>query len=296
MKLKKLALLMGGGFLIALCFLLAIVIQNVIVRSNSLTQTGGVKQSEKEISGERLIRKQQLVDYYDESVSAGVHAVLEKAVNRRQTNDHEVLFQEPEAKSSFLIDCQLTMNLSEKQSFLTEKTLCFQTEKKNPFFRKQYLLPTYSLDPEVELSMRNLEMLAQAPIVEMLNMEPVESSPTTEEVATEAPLEASPVVEEEKHYVDWGEWEITAYCPCKICSEGYGTGTASNNTAVQGRTIAAPPNVPFGTVLEIDGTEYVVEDRGGLIKGRKIDVYFDSHRDADNFGVQLKRVREVVMK
>ena len=36
----------------------------------------------------------------------------------------------------------------------------------------------------------------------------------------------------------------------------------------------------------INGIEYTVEDRGGAIKDKRIDVYFDSHQEAINFGKQ----------
>lgn len=79
----------------------------------------------------------------------------------------------------------------------------------------------------------------------------------------------------------------TAYCPCEECSEGYGTMTATGVTAKAGRTIAVDPKViPYGTEVVIDGHTYIAEDTGGFIKGNRIDIYFDSHSDALDFGVQ----------
>jgi len=40
----------------------------------------------------------------------------------------------------------------------------------------------------------------------------------------------------------------------------------------------------------IDGREYTAEDRGGAIKGNKIDVFFDTHKEALNFGRQTAEV------
>ena len=36
--------------------------------------------------------------------------------------------------------------------------------------------------------------------------------------------------------------------------------------------------------LEINGKIYTVEDRGGAIQGKRLDIYFDSHQEALNFG------------
>lgn len=88
----------------------------------------------------------------------------------------------------------------------------------------------------------------------------------------------------------------TAYCPCYECSEGYGNQTSTGAIAKEGRTIAVDPKIiPYGTEVVIDGKTYVAEDCGGLIKGNEIDVYFDNHKDVDNFGkknlkVQIKEV------
>ena len=50
-------------------------------------------------------------------------------------------------------------------------------------------------------------------------------------------------------------------------------------------------SIPFGTKIYIDGVgERIVQDRGGAIKGNRIDLYFDSHQEALNFGRQTKEV------
>jgi len=100
-----------------------------------------------------------------------------------------------------------------------------------------------------------------------------------------------------------GEYIITAYCPCVKCcgiwSEDHpsrvGTDyiqkTASGTIPTEGRTIAADPDVlPFGTVVIIDGHEFIVEDRGGAINGNRIDIFFESHQEALNWGVQTKTI------
>lgn len=87
-----------------------------------------------------------------------------------------------------------------------------------------------------------------------------------------------------------GVYKLTAYCACtKCCGKSDGI-TASGVRAVEGVTIATDSSFPFGTKLYIDGREYTVQDRGGAIKGNKIDIYFDSHTACLNFGVQYKEV------
>lgn len=86
-------------------------------------------------------------------------------------------------------------------------------------------------------------------------------------------------------------YTLTAYCACeKCCGKSDGI-TASGVKAVEGVTIAADTSVlPFGTKVKIDGKIYTVQDRGGAIKGKRIDVYFDSHQKALEFGKQTKEI------
>lgn len=79
----------------------------------------------------------------------------------------------------------------------------------------------------------------------------------------------------------------TAYCPCvKCCGKSDGI-TASGVKAVQGVTVATDKSLPFGTKIYIEGVgERIVQDRGGSIKGNRIDIYFDSHEEALEFGRQ----------
>ena len=92
--------------------------------------------------------------------------------------------------------------------------------------------------------------------------------------------------------VSLGEFCLTAYCACTQCCGAYATGTtASGTTATANRTIAVDTSViPFGTEVVINGNTYIAEDTGGAIDGNRIDVFFDSHQDALNFGVQYTEV------
>ena len=86
-------------------------------------------------------------------------------------------------------------------------------------------------------------------------------------------------------------FKITAYCPCSKCC-GKKTGiTASGTRATAGRTVAASSQYAFGTKLLINGKVYTVEDRGGAIKGNKIDIYMNTHAEALAWGVKYLPVQ-----
>lgn len=100
----------------------------------------------------------------------------------------------------------------------------------------------------------------------------------------------------------WAEYEATAYCSCEKCCGNWAENrpdgivyTASGAVAQEGVTIAADWDVyPPGTVLQVEGLgEYIVQDRGGAIKGLKIDVYFEDHDDALQFGRQEVRIKVI---
>jgi 3D (Asp-Asp-Asp) domain-containing protein len=87
---------------------------------------------------------------------------------------------------------------------------------------------------------------------------------------------------------------VTAYCPCQICCDKTDGITASGIKAVEGITVAADKRYAFGTQMLIPGFGWrTVQDRGGAIQGNHVDLYFDSHSDALEFG---SRVMEVVVK
>ncbi len=85
-------------------------------------------------------------------------------------------------------------------------------------------------------------------------------------------------------------FKITAY----TLAEGSGTGrTASGTKPVQGRTVAASSQFAFGTKLNIGGHIYTVEDRGGAIKGNKLDIFVNSKTEAIQWGVRYLPVTVV---
>ncbi|MBC8492869.1 MAG: 3D domain-containing protein [Chloroflexi bacterium] len=105
---------------------------------------------------------------------------------------------------------------------------------------------------------------------------------------------------------------LTAYCSCGKCCNWkrtwYGRpviatgprkgkkkviGLTASGTKAKVGTIAADTSLyPFGTIVYVPGYGYGrVEDRGGAIKGQRMDLFFESHDDALQWGRQTKRVR-----
>lgn len=138
-----------------------------------------------------------------------------------------------------------------------------------------------------------------------IDADPVDIQPM-EVLETDEPMETLATVEEpipEVRYISLGEFMLTAYCSCEKCCGYWATVrpldeagnpivyTADGNIATQGVTIAADANLfPFGTSLFVEGHEYIVQDRGGAIIGNHIDIYFESHEEALQFGIQYKEV------
>lgn len=79
----------------------------------------------------------------------------------------------------------------------------------------------------------------------------------------------------------------TAYCSCEKCC-GWSTGiTCSGTQATPKHTIGANLNqFPIGTVIVINGIEYVVEDTGSAIQDNHVDVFYATHEEAVQHGVQ----------
>ena len=92
--------------------------------------------------------------------------------------------------------------------------------------------------------------------------------------------------------VSLGDFRITAYCSCVLCcgkEEGdpaYGI-TYTGTQVTEGWTVAADPDViPLGSLVEINGHIYHVEDVGSAVKGNTVDIYMADHETATEFGVQ----------
>ena len=130
--------------------------------------------------------------------------------------------------------------------------------------------------------------------VEAMNLVTEESASeqNTEDIALQEEKEQEP----ESTLRSLGTFTITAYCACYDCCEklpshpDYGI-TATGTKATEGRTVAVDPLViPYGTEVIVDGHTYVAEDCGSAIKGNRLDIFFESHTEAKQFGVQNKEV------
>lgn len=116
---------------------------------------------------------------------------------------------------------------------------------------------------------------------------------TLQRPAATQPHALSPAAEAVAQMTYAGEYTIVAYCAEQyphIC--GGNPTTKSGEPVTPGVTVAADPDVlPLGTRVYIDGIgERVVQDTGGAIKGRKIDLAVESHQEAVAWGVQHKGV------
>lgn len=104
-----------------------------------------------------------------------------------------------------------------------------------------------------------------------------------------------PIKEEEEIEPKYlGNYKITYYCACmKCCGKTNGI-TASGEKVQAGVTVAAPKEFPFGTKLLINGHTYTVQDRGGAIKNKRIDIYCETHEEALKNGVDYYDVYELI--
>lgn len=93
------------------------------------------------------------------------------------------------------------------------------------------------------------------------------------------------------------QMRVTAYCPCPKCCGNYSDGvTASGHKIAQGDLfVAADKMYPFGTEMLIPGYKkgeaVKVLDRGGVIRGNRLDVFFNTHQEALEWGVRYMDVK-----
>lgn len=117
------------------------------------------------------------------------------------------------------------------------------------------------------------------------------------------------------YYYFWGRhlWLVTAYCNCPICInvEAFREGNFASGRPIYWGGIAADKKIPFKTKIELvpffpqdsfavfsilrGRRDFIVEDRGGKIKGRHLDVFipdkFGGHKTAKNWGARRMRVK-----
>jgi 3D (Asp-Asp-Asp) domain-containing protein len=89
--------------------------------------------------------------------------------------------------------------------------------------------------------------------------------------------------------------EVTAYCPCKVCCGRRARGLTASGKSVRyngGAFVAADTDVlPMHTRISVPGYHrgkpIPVIDRGGDIVGKRVDVFFKSHAQAERWGRQV---------
>ena len=126
-------------------------------------------------------------------------------------------------------------------------------------------------------------------IITTCGAETQKAEPSADETTDKPTVEETP---DEPELTNLGEFKVTAYCTCSKCCGAWADGiTYTGTQATAGRTVAVDPDVvPLGSKVYINGTEYVAEDIGGAIKGKRIDVLLPSHEAALQFGVKYTDV------
>lgn len=132
----------------------------------------------------------------------------------------------------------------------------------------------------------------------------IESAPTSFVDIAPDPVIHEPVVS--ANLAPIGEFTLTAYCPCETCcgiwalmrpSDENGEPiiyTASGELARPNFTVAVDPNViPLGTEICIEGLGVFKAQDTGAFSGNVIDIYFEDHDAALEFGRQTANVWEV---
>jgi len=106
------------------------------------------------------------------------------------------------------------------------------------------------------------------------------------EMSLDKAMEALNMVDFEVH-----TWEATAYAPLDpqavegVCYAGDPNVTASGMPIEPGISVAAGPDIPFGTWLWIEGLGWRrVDDRGGAIRDGSIDICMITREEAIRFG------------
>lgn len=92
-------------------------------------------------------------------------------------------------------------------------------------------------------------------------------------------------------------YTVTAYAPLDpdavpgLDYWGDPTVSASGDRPIPHLTVAADPSIPFGSKVWIEGLGLrVVNDRGGAIKGNRLDLCMATREEALQFGKQQRRV------
>jgi len=112
-----------------------------------------------------------------------------------------------------------------------------------------------------------------------------------------ASTDSSPTIAEPSSQWETVTMRVTAYCPCKICCGKFADGKTANGHEIQQNDVfvAADKMYPFGTEIIVpgynNGQPVKVFDRGRVIRGNRLDVFFNSHKTAREWGVKYLEVK-----
>lgn len=90
---------------------------------------------------------------------------------------------------------------------------------------------------------------------------------------------------------------VTAYCAGKCCCGPSAKGICANGQRpTQGITIAASRTIKFGSLVEVDGRRYIVQDRLAKRYDSRFDIYFEYHEKAKQFGIKRNQKVTVIIR
>ena len=137
-------------------------------------------------------------------------------------------------------------------------------------------------DASKEANIKQNNIIDQA--IEITNLN--KSNQDLSSQLTSAQLDLEALKQNQVAYI--GKYKITYYCACKQCCGKDNGITASGVKVQEGVTVAADTSIlPFGTRIYIKGIGWrTVQDRGGSIKGNRLDIYIPSHNDPMPYNVK----------
>ena len=89
---------------------------------------------------------------------------------------------------------------------------------------------------------------------------------------------------------EWRTVTLSHFCACKRCCGPQAHGMTASGKRFRPGILAADPSIPFGARIQVDGQWREVLDRGGAIKGNRLDLAVRSHREARRKGVREVKV------
>ena len=177
------------------------------------------------------------------------------------------------------------------------------------------VIATAHMEPIVGIP-ANEHLRAELGVIEFTTRE--ETTTQKAETTTAAPdatksMTSAPTAQQTKYEEDeygryyWLSASCTAYCGCSKCCGSYAANrnydeegnqiilTASGRRAIAKYSLAMDKKYKFGTKVYIEGVGICeVMDRGGAVKGNVIDIYFDTHEEALNWGRRSIKVKVYV--